>query len=198
DVVTVLRLADIAEQAVPHDLREADDRVQRCSQLVADIGEEVTLGPTRKLRSIAGFAHCLLCPVSLRHVGSDAAPAHDRAMFVADRLACDAHPCADPAIVGEGEFEAAETLPAGHVLANAVCDRGVDVAPATEPACILFAGCGIAAHGSPARDIGEALEQISLPEPVRAEFGEIAEPLLAGERRPLCGLARGDVVLNAD
>src|SRR5690606_1060835 len=35
-------------------------------------------------------------------------------------------------------------------------------------------------------------------EPVRAEFGEIAEPLLAGERRPLCGLARGDVVLNAD
>ena len=51
-VFVVFRRAERAEHARLHDLREADDGVERRAQLVADIGEELGLGPVGVLGAV--------------------------------------------------------------------------------------------------------------------------------------------------
>ena len=51
-IFLIFRVTERAEQRLLHDLGEADDGVQRRAQLVADIGEELGLGPVGRFGAV--------------------------------------------------------------------------------------------------------------------------------------------------
>ncbi len=96
DIFAILRAAERAEELLAHDLREADDGVERGAQLVADIGEEVRFRAAGDLGRLLRGEQRLLAGLQIGDVGADA---HHRAVggpVVADL---------DPAAVAQLQLE---------------------------------------------------------------------------------------------
>ncbi len=70
-IVAVAGFAERAEQLAVEDLGEADHRIERSSELVAHIGEELRLGAARAFGLVAGLEQLGLLRLAIGDVASD-------------------------------------------------------------------------------------------------------------------------------
>src|SRR5262249_23228960 len=114
-----------AEHLAPHDLGEAEDRVERRAQLVAHIGQEFGLGAAGRLGGLAG---------AVGGLGADLrGDVGDRALVVEER--------AGPVAHGAGALADPDAL--ARLVAEDLGDETVDMAVYVEDAGELVAAVRI-------------------------------------------------------
>src|SRR5205823_12239549 len=93
----------------------AEDGVHGGADLVADVGQELVLGPVRRLGGFLGETQFLLGPLAVRDVGAGAEPFADGARAAADRYAARLEPAVLPVRPADAVFHVVGAAPRHRV-----------------------------------------------------------------------------------